>query len=74
MNNKSAINEQVDKYLREVKDLLVVIISDYEGVHIYNAAKDSVKDKLQKIIQTSTMLICTICQSEGNFQKVNMKK
>lgn len=39
MNNKSAINDYVDKYLKEVRDLFVIIISDYEGVHIFSQAK-----------------------------------
>jgi hypothetical protein len=46
MNNKSAINDHIDKYLKEVRDLFVVIISDYEGVHIFNQAKETEKDKL----------------------------
>lgn len=37
MNNKNAIAEYTDRYLKEINDLIAIIISDSEGVHIYSA-------------------------------------
>lgn len=68
------MSEHVDKYLREIRDLLAIVISDNEGVHIFNACHEESKEKLEKLIQTSTMLISTVTQCEGNFEKINKGK
>lgn len=72
--NKSAIADHMVKYINEVSDLMAVLITDEEGVHIFSSFDSTTEVKREKLIRMTTMIISTINQSEGNFEKLGKKK
>lgn len=71
---KLPIADHISKYIKEVHDLKAVVVSDYEGVHIFSSFDELYESKREKLIRVVTMIISTIAQCQGNFKKLNIPK
>ena len=64
----------METYIQQIYALKALIISDSDGVHIFNSFSPTFPVEREKCIQISTMLISTLKQTNGNYQKIGQKK
>ena len=69
--NKSPIADSMAKYIREINDLMSIIVSEQDGIHIFSSFDSRTTLIKEKLVRLSTMMISSINQCEGNLAKLN---
>lgn len=72
--NKSAISDSMAKYIREVHDLMSIIVSEEDGIHIFSSFDQNTTPLKEKLVRLTTMIISSLKQCEGNLAKLKSPK